>query len=182
MNTIDRSQLIEQVLKHRRAPQAQVRANLPALPVKQAELPFEATETRAPDTVLQGLAAAQPKLMSETLDTLEHGFRRTQVFRQSDGRSFIRNEEVTLTERGMARIVTQDNPSGSRVRFEENLDRQADGNFRRSVRYTDETGGTQTRIDEAKGGINRFILSGGSYAAPASPYEAQRGHSVDISA
>lgn len=185
MNIIDRSQLIDSLLKQKRAYQAitPVVKNLPAVVPSSSDVALETkTDVRPSETVLQGLAAAQPKLVSETLDTLERGFRRTQVFRQSDGRNFIRNEEVTLTERGLKRTVTQENPSGSTVEFEENLDRQTDGNFRRTVRFTDEIGAVQTKVEDSKTGIDPFIASSGSYREPASPYQLQRGLSLDISA
>ncbi len=184
MNTIDRSQLIDSLLKQKRAYQATapVVKNLPAVVASPAASVENTTDVRPSETVLQGLAAAQPKLVSETLDTLERGFRRTQIFRQSDGRNFIRNEEVTLTDRGLKRTVTQENPSGSNVEFEENLDRQADGNFRRTVRYTDEIGAVQTKVEDSKSGIDPFIVSSGTYREPASPYQPQRGLSLDISA
>src|SRR5690606_34208737 len=110
MTTIDRSQLIDSFFRQRRAHQAppgQGTRNLPAvIPDKRTTAAQAGVDMRPPETVLQGLAAAQPRLISESLDTLERGFRRTQVFRQSDGRNFIRNEEVTLSARGLTRTVT----------------------------------------------------------------------------
>lgn len=194
MTTIDRSQLIDSILQQRRAatgPAARAPAFRPlpapaALPSAQRALPLgDTTSTRAPASVLEGLAAAQPRLVSETVDTLERGFRRTQVFRQSDGRNFIRHEEVLLTERGLKRSIQQDNPSGSTVRFDENLERQSDGAFRRTVRFTDETGATQTKIEDDCHGIDPFIASGGAYSAPrdtADPFLPVRGTRLDISA
>lgn len=201
MTTIDRSHLIHSFLKQRQAfqtsshdktqggqEQSQPRPAAPTageaprynLPVPVAA---DTQSIRAGETVLQGLAAAQPKLISESVDTLERGFRRTQVYRQSDGRDFIRNEEITLTASGMKRVVDQQNPSGSRVNFEDNLDRQADGTFRRTVRYTDETGSTQTKIERAPDGVDPFIMSNGSYGSDAkTPYDAQRGQYLDLDA
>lgn len=178
MTTIDRSQLIHTIMKQRQSFQGPTAALPRTLPMvsTQPSTANATADTRPPETVLQGLAAAQPRLISETLDPLERGFRRTQVYRQSDGRDFIRNEEVTLNARGMTRTVTQQNPSGSHVMFEENLDRQSDGAFRRTVRFTDETGTTQTRVDDqAQAGVDRFILSGGAHVAEATPYEQKRG-------
>lgn len=134
---------------------------------------------RPPESVLQGLAAAQPRLINESVDTMERGFRRTQVFRQSDGRNFVRNEEVTLTERGMQRTVTQENPSGSTARFEEALERQSDGTFRRTVRHINETGALETKIEENKNGVHQFILSGGRYNAGITPPDTERGSYFD---
>lgn len=184
MNTIDRNILIDQVLKQRRAFQAPSaeQSNLPTIIPAQKELPFDTQpDVRPGKTVIEGLAAAQPRLVSENVDTLDRGFRRTQIFRQSDGRNFVRNEEVTLTERGLKRTITQENPSGSTVQFEENLDRQANGDFRRTVRYTDEIGGVQTKVDDAQSGIDPFIASGGMPASTASRFENRRGLSIDIS-
>lgn len=186
MNTIDRSQLIDAIYKQRQNLRAELTAtrNLPApIAPTQREFSFNTQDdVRSSQTVLEGLAAAQPKLVSESLDTLERGFRRTQVYRQSDGRDFIRNEEVILTDKGLKRTVTQQNPSGSNVTFEENLDRQSDGAFRRTVRYTDEIGATQTKIEASNAGIDPFILSGGTYNKPASPYDQRRGVYLDVSA
>lgn len=184
MTTIDRSQLIEQILQQRRAFKAPV-APLRTLPavVDQPQRSFDFTDkpqtSRASETVMQGLAAAQPRLVNESLDTLDRGFRRTQVFRQSDGRNFIRNEEVTLTDRGLSRVVSQENPSGSRVRFEENLQRQPDGTFQRTVRYTDETGAVETKVDERQSGIDPFIASGGALP-PGASNTASRGSYYDL--
>ncbi len=183
MNTIDRGQLIESILKQRRTPQqgSVAAKNLPAvITPEQTTRRAPAPDIRASETVFEGLAAAQPKLMSESLDTLERGFRRSQLYRQSDGRNFIRNEEVLLTERGMKRTVSQENPSGSQVTFEENLERQADGSFRRTVRYTNETGAVETKIETGRSGINPFIASGGTRQTAPSPFESTRGQTLNI--
>lgn len=176
MNTIDRSQLIAQIHTQRRA----FREDTPArnLPVPVTRPQPETVNVRPSESVLQGLAAAQPRLISESVDTMERGFRRTQLFRQSDGRNFVRNEEVTLTERGMQRTVTQENPSGSTARFEETLDRQADGTFRRTVRHINETGELETKVDEKQSGVHQFILSGGRYSEEAAA-ETERGTYFD---
>lgn len=177
MNTIDRHQLIAQIQTQRRA----FREDAPArnLPVPITPPQTETINVRPPETVLQGLAAAQPRLVSESVDTMERGFRRTQLFRQSDGRNFVRNEEVTLTERGMQRTVTQENPSGSKTRFEETLDRQTDGTFRRTVRHINEIGALETKVEEKKNGIDQFILNGGRYNAEITEPDTQRGTYFD---
>ncbi len=162
MNTIDRNQLIDQILTQRRSFQGGASARQLPVPIDQTTRPVVETHlsVRPPETVMQGLAAAQPRLISENVDTMERGFRRTQIFRQSDGRNFIRNEEVTLTERGMQRTVLQENPSGSKTRFEETLEKQSDGTFRRTVRHIDETGALATKIEDGTNGMGRFLLGG----------------------
>lgn len=178
MTTIDRNQLIAQIHTQRRAFREDAPArNLP-VPVSPPKTD-PIVNVRPPENIMQGLAAAQPRLISESVDTMERGFRRTQVFRQSDGRNFIRNEEVTLTERGMQRTVTQENPSGSKTRFEETLERKENGSFQRIVRHINETGALETKVEENKNGIDQFILSGGAYTQPATPYDTTRGTYFD---
>lgn len=182
MTIIDRNQLIAQIHTQRRTfHENAVTRNLP-VPVEsppRAQASKPVAPIRPPETVMQGLAAAQPRLVSESVDTMERGFRRTQVFRQSDGRNFIRNEEVSVTERGMQRTVTQENPSGSRTRFDETLERQPNGSFQRIVRHINESGALETKVEENQNGIDKFILSGGSYTALDTPYDTSRGNYFD---
>ena len=126
------------------------------------------------------------KLASETQEELENGgIRRTQVFEREDGRIFTRVEDFTLTERGSRRTVYQQNPSGAITQYEEVLDREASGTFRRTQRYQDESGESATQITSGYQVTDAFILTGGD--APRaqslpSPFISLRGTQLDLQA
>ncbi len=124
------------------------------------------------------------KLQSETQEDLpDGGTRRTQLFEREDGRRFTRVEDLTLTERGARRTVYQQNPSGSITQYEEVLDREPSGNFRRTQRFTDSSGETSTQITPDYKVTDAFILTGGD--APRSdplPFSPSRGTQLDLQA
>lgn len=124
------------------------------------------------------------KLRSETQEDLpDGGTRRTQVFEREDGRSFTRVEDFALTERGARRTVYQQNPSGSITQYEEVLDRETSGNFRRTQRFTDGSGETAIQITPDYKVTDAFILTGGD--APRSqpmPFTPSRGTQLDLQA
>lgn len=87
------------------------------------------------------------RLLNETIEKNENGFRRTQEFAGADGRKFARIEEVTSSANRTRRIVVQQNTSGNTTILEDVLDRQEDGTFRLTRRYTNEAGETKTNIE-----------------------------------
>jgi len=93
-----------------------------------------------------GIAQPRTKLLSETIQQLEKGYRRTQEFERQDGKKFTRTEEVITENNKSTRTVTQTNASGSTTSIEDVYDRQSDGSFRLTQRYTDETGKTSVNI------------------------------------
>ena len=127
------------------------------------------------------------KLASETQEELQGGgIRRTQVFEREDGRTFTRVEDFSLTERGARRTVYQQNPSGTITQYEEVLDREAGGNFRRTQRFQDASGETSTQITSGYKVTDPFILTGGgvpaSGSSASSPFAPMRGTQLDLSA
>jgi hypothetical protein len=122
------------------------------------------------------------KLIKESQEPLENGLRRTQTFERTDGRSFTRIEELTLTERGARRTVIQQNPSGSLTRYEEILDRQDSGTFRRTQLFQEASGEIATQITSDYKVTDPFVLSGGSgpiFSSP-SPFHTSRGTQLDL--
>lgn len=123
------------------------------------------------------------QLVSETLEELENGTRRTQVFEKPDGRQFTRIEERTTTPRGSRRNVAQQNPSGNTTLLEELLERTADGKFQRILHFTDETGETSTKIKTGIQPEDLFTLSGGALPSHSpGPFESLRGRHLDLEA
>lgn len=121
---------------------------------------------------IQSSAQPRTKLISETVEQLENGYRRKQEFERSDGKKFTRIEEFITEDNRSTRTVTQENASGSTTRNEDVYDRQNDGSFRLTQRYTDETGKTSVNITPgALPSSTDFILGRGSNNAP--PQNAQ---------
>jgi len=124
------------------------------------------------------------KLQNETEEDLPDGrTRRTQVFEREDGRTFTRIEDFSLTERGARRTVVQQNPSGSISQYEEVLDREPSGNFRRTQRLTDGSGETSVQITTGYKVVDAYILTGGEAPRLQSPpFASSRGTQLDLSA
>ncbi len=129
---------------------------------------------------------AGTRLVKETREDLNNGgFRRMQLFEREDGRSFTRIEEFALTSRGSKRGVTQQNPSGSITQYEEILDRQEDGGFRRTQRFQDESGAVSAQITPDYPVTDPFILTNGQSSLPYGglpPFASSRGTQLDLSA
>jgi hypothetical protein len=105
------------------------------------------------------------RLVDETRADLGDGaYRLTRTFQREDGRSFTKIEEFALTQRGSRKTVIQQNPSGSITRYEEVLDRESTGNFRRTQRFEDATGEVSTSITTGYKVSDLFVLSGGASA------------------
>lgn len=126
------------------------------------------------------------KLASETIEELDDGTtRKTQLFEREDGGKFTRVEDFALTDKGSRRIVAQQNPSGAITQYEELLDRQPDGGFRRTQRFRDESGETTTQITPNYSVTDPFILTGGdipSSPVHSSPFAPFRGTQLDLQA
>lgn len=136
-----------------------------------------------------GESAAGTRIIAENRQDLSNGaYRITRSFEREDGRNFTRIEEFAFTERGTRRSVIQQNPSGNITKYEEILDRENTGTFRRTQRFRDESGETATQITTGHNVTDPFILSGGQ-AAPASsglsspdPFTILRGTRLDLRA
>jgi hypothetical protein len=133
----------------------------------------------------KGFAAKQTRLVSEDIEPLENGFRRRQEFENTEGRTFSRVEEVITENDRTSRTVIQQNASGTTTIFENILDRQEDGSFRLTERYTDETGKTNTNIKLNTTPDNEDIILGRPPAPEQSdqnPFRLTRGTQFDVSA
>jgi len=130
--------------------------------------------------------AAGTKLVNDTREELADGaFRRTRTFEREDGRKFTRIEDFAFTDQGSRRTVIQQNPSGNITRYEEVLDREGSGNFRRTQRFQDESGDTTVQITPDYKVLDPFILTGGQSPASFdtySPFNSSRGTQLDLSA
>lgn len=155
-----------------------------------------ATSAKTQTAATQNLPApAQPfkaadntatRLVSENRQELADGaYRLTKTYEREDGRSFTRIEDFAFTERGTRRNVIQQNPSGNITEYEEVLDREGSGTFRRTQRFRDESGESTTQITTGYSVTDPFILTGG-YAAPApsgpNPFAPLRGTQLDLRA
>lgn len=152
-------------------------ATLPAKPAHSAPADLESARTQQTGT----------RLVSEQRDDLDGGgYRLTRTFEREDGRTFTKVEEFALTSRGSRRTVLQQNPSGSITRYEEVLDREDDGNFRRTQRFQDGTGEVSTQITTGYKVTDAFILTGsGAYTPQQNPppaFAPYRGTQLDLSA
>ena len=82
-------------------------------------------------------------------------------------------------------MVAQQNPSGNITQYEEVLDRQPNGGFRRTQRFRDESGETTTQITPNYSVTDPFILTGGdisSSTVQSSPFALYRGTQLDLQA
>ena len=126
------------------------------------------------------------RLLNESRDELGEGaYRLTKTFEREDGRTFTKIEEFALTKRGSRKNVIQQNPSGSITQYEEVLDREPGGNFRRTQRFQDGNGDVSTNITTNYKVSDPFVLTGGAslptYDAP-SPFNPSRGTQLDLRA
>ncbi len=112
--------------------------------------------------------ASYTRLLADRIETTNQGIRKTQTFETADGRSFTRIEDIVVTDKGARRTVIQQNVSGSITRLEDILERQDNGSFRRTQRFTDESGETLVTIQNEFISTNPFILSGGKVAETSS--------------
>jgi len=124
------------------------------------------------------------RLVSENIQPLDNGFRRLQEYETSEGRHFTRTEEVTTENDRSKRTVIQQSTSGNTSVLENILDRQADGTFRLTQRYTDETGETSTNIKLQVTPDNVDIILGRPPAPEQddSPFKISRGTQFDVTA
>jgi hypothetical protein len=126
------------------------------------------------------------QLLNEQREDLDNGgYRVTRTFEKEDGRTFTKVEEFALTERGSRKTVIQQNPSGSFTRYEEVLDREDSGNFRRTQRFQEAGGDVTTSITTDFKVTDAFILTGGQRAQPVSlplPFSTSRGTQLDLQA
>jgi hypothetical protein len=129
-------------------------------------------------------SAGTQTLIDTTESTDNGGIRRTRVFEQEDGRRFSKLEEASFTQNGVRKTVVQQNPSGAITQYEDILDRQQTGGFRRTQRFTNEAGETSTQITTDYTPTDVFTLSGGRsgfLASSATPFQELRGTQLDLS-
>ena len=124
------------------------------------------------------------RLLRETRDDLGEGsYRLTKTFEREDGRAFTKIEEFALTKRGSRKSIIQQNPSGSVTQYEEVLDRESGGNFRRTQRFKDASGEVSTNITTGYKVSDPYILMSGAalpaYESP-SPFDPFRGTQLDL--
>lgn len=125
------------------------------------------------------------RLVSQEIEQTDTGIRRIQEFENAQGGRFTRVEEINNGEDRSTRTVIQQNESGNTTVLENVFDRQEDGSFRLSQRFTDETGDTQTNIQFGVQPDNRDILLGRlpNVNQPSDqPFNPLRGSQFDVSA
>lgn len=132
-----------------------------------------------------GFQARQTRLISEEIEKLDNGFRRMQEFETAKGRKFSRIEEFTADQNRAKKTIIQQNSSGSTTMLENILDRQANGTFRSTERFTDEVGAVSTNIEFDITPNNADILLGRPPSPDKnsqSPLKPIRGTQIDLSA
>lgn len=125
------------------------------------------------------------RLVSQEIQETETGLRRIQEFENGNGGSFTRVEEINNGEDRSTRTVVQQNESGSTTVLENVFDRQDDGSFRLTQRFTDGTGDTQTNIEFGVQPDSREILLGrlpNVDQISDRPFNPIRGSELDLSA
>lgn len=124
------------------------------------------------------------RLVSEEVEKTETGIRRIQEFENEQGRKFTRIEEINNGEKRSTRTVIQQNDSGNTTLLENVFDRQTDGSFRLTQRFTDESGDTKTNIQFGVQAPNREIALGRLNSTPQNlnPLGNFRGSQLDIQA
>lgn len=131
---------------------------------------------------------SQGQLIREVEEPIENGIRLIQDFVTQDGRNFTRIQEFTQTDRGFQRDVVQQNASGTTSRFQEVLDRQDNGLFRRTLRFDDGIGAPQARIENNFVSRSPFVVSNGqniggqNQVYGTNPFDPTRGIRLDVSA
>lgn len=154
------------------------RSTLPPPPISETR-----DIVRVPENINTPLNSKASKLLNEEIEKLENGFRRTQIFETANGNKFTRIEEQTTTDDRSKRLVIQQNESGSTTVLENILDRQEDGSFRQTQRFTDATGETSTNIEFNVSGQNSAQLFGlppSPTEKPAQPFAPIRGTQYDV--
>ena len=124
-------------------------------------------------------------LVSERIETLDNGFRKLQEFESLTGRKFTRIEEVINSDDRSTRTVVQQNESGSTTLLENVFDRQEDGSFRLTRRFTNENGETQNNVRYNAQPDNRDFIVGRTAnpeASESNPFQALRGTQLDTQA
>jgi len=91
---------------------------------------------------------------------------------------------VTTTPDRSKKVVIQQNESGSTTVLENILDRQDDGTFRLTQRYTNEVGETQTNIELNFNPEDANILLGRPPSSTTlrtnNPFQQTRGTEIDV--
>lgn len=174
--------LIESLLARANNPQASQGNN--ARPTPPPPSTSQSTDiVSLSDDKLRGIKTNASKLVSEDLENIENGFRRTQTFETAKGGIFTRVEEQTSVNDRSKRLVIQQNESGSTTVLENILDRQDDGTFRQTQRFTNEVGETSTNIEFDVTNSNAtqiFGLTPEPTDKPVEPFGVTRGTQYDV--
>lgn len=135
------------------------------------------------DIVTGNFKSTGTQTIIDNIETTDDGsLRRTRVFEQEDGRRFSKLEETNFTQTSIRKTVVQQNPSGSITQYEDILDRQQTGGFRRTQRLTNAAGETSTQITVDYTPTDAFTLSGGRTGFPStSAFQDLRGTQLDLS-
>lgn len=131
----------------------------------------------------KAISLNQTRLISENIDKLDNGYRRTQKFENAQGKTFTRIEEFTNTNNQSRRTVVQQNASGSTSRLEDIFDRQQDGSFRLTQRYTNEVGDISVNIKpNAQPPNSNFILgkTASNNHSQTQPLSQSRGSEINL--
>ncbi len=150
----------------------------------QSNVTSPTTRNRLPETSDQTTTAGT-RVVAETRQELDNGgYRVTRTYQREDGRTFSKLEDFTLTARGSRKTVVQQTPSGAITQYEEVLDREDGGNFRRTQRFTDESGEVSTVITPNHKVTNPQILTSGQVQGfePTGAFSSFRGTQLDLSA
>lgn len=132
---------------------------------------------------LASLSPKSSRLVSENVEKIDNGFRRTQTFETPRGGEFTRIEEQANEANRSKRLVIQQNESGSTTILENILDRQEDGTFRQTQRFTNEIGETSTDIKfnvQADNPALAFGLPASPSTQAPQPFEPSRGTQYNI--
>lgn len=135
-------------------------APLPKIKARAQDIVILSSSSTDQNNQQSNLGKNQTRLVDEDITKLENGFRRTQKFESGEGRQFTRVEEFTTSENRSIRIILQQNNSGSTTVLENIVDRQDDGSFRLTQRFTDENGETNTNIQFNVTPDNKDIILG----------------------
>ena len=124
-------------------------------------------------------------LVSERIETLDNGFRKLQEFESLTGKKFTKIEEVINSDDRSTRTIVQQGNTGSTTLLENVFDRQGDGSFRLTQRYTDENGDTKSNVQYNVQPDNKDFIVGRSpnpATSESNPFQVLRGTQFDASA
>lgn len=175
-------------IQNRRADNVQ-QANLTALKNRTQNQQRDVVDLSKQNNQQQNQFARNPNqtfLVNERIENLENGYRKLQEFESLSGRKFTRIEEVITEADRSTRTIVQQNNSGNTTLLESVFDRQEDGSFRLTQRFTDENGETNSNVQYNVLPQDRDFILGNTPQAQKSnsknPFEILRGTSINVQA